>query len=373
MAAGVFVLTDATTLVAMEAAHFASEADFQRLLADFPELLAGDQIDVVKPRRFLLIDQEQRIGLEEGGFPRWSLDHLFLDQDGVPTLVEVKRQTDTRIRREVVGQMLDYAANCDAFWSAESLRAHFAGRCEASGLDADVALVQHLGVDGDAEGFWAKVKTNLQAGRIRMLFVADRIPQELRRIIEFLNLQMQPAEVLGIELRQYEGEGMKALAPVVIGRSQNAVDRKAVGGGARGAWDEAKVLETIAASGEPNSTQAAREIIAWCHTHAIRVQITSTGAVGPVFEADGDTLYPFLISPDGSLTLYLGGLAKRPAFESAVVRDAWREQINLAPSITLPPDSIVKQPRLPLADFTPATTAAFLRAMEWFKARLTDH
>ena len=29
---------------------------------------------------------------------------------------------------------------------------------------------------------------------------ADRIPQELRRIIEFLNLQMQPAEVLGVEI-----------------------------------------------------------------------------------------------------------------------------------------------------------------------------
>jgi len=31
---------------------------------------------------------------------------------------------------------------------------------------------------------------------IRMLFVADRIPAELRRIVEFLNEQMDPAEVL---------------------------------------------------------------------------------------------------------------------------------------------------------------------------------
>jgi len=34
-----------------------------------------------------------------------------LDQDAIPTIVEVKRSTDTRIRREVVGQMLGYAAN----------------------------------------------------------------------------------------------------------------------------------------------------------------------------------------------------------------------------------------------------------------------
>src|SRR5262249_3604083 len=31
----------------------------------------------------------------------WSVDHLFLDQDAVRTLVEVKRGSDTRIRREV--------------------------------------------------------------------------------------------------------------------------------------------------------------------------------------------------------------------------------------------------------------------------------
>lgn len=369
MSAGVFVLTDQETLVAMEAAHFASEADFQRLLANFPELLAGDQIDVGSPRRFLLIDQEQRIGLEEGGNPRWALDHLFLDQDGIPTLVEVKRQTDTRIRREVVGQMLDYAANCDAFWSAEGLRAHYVGRCEAAGVDPDLALAQHLGEDQDAEAFWLNVKTNLQAGRIRLLFVADRIPQELRRIIEFLNLQMQPAEVLGVELRQYAGEGMKALAPVVVGRSQTAVDRKGVGG-ARGAWDEAKVLDAIAARGEAGAAKAARDIIAWCHGNADRVQITAAGAIGPVFSAHGDNLYPFLISPDGQLTLYMGGLAKRPVFEAATERDAWREQLNLALRDPLPSDAIVKQPRLALADFTPTTTSTFLRAMDWFKARL---
>ena len=53
---------------------------------------------------------------------RWSLDHLFIDQDGVPTLVEVKRSTDRRIRREVVGQMLDYAV---VHWSVEKIQREF--------------------------------------------------------------------------------------------------------------------------------------------------------------------------------------------------------------------------------------------------------
>ena len=54
------------------------------------------------------------------GVERWSVDHLLLDQDAIPTLVEVKRSSDSRIRREVVGQMLDYAANAVTYWNIDA-------------------------------------------------------------------------------------------------------------------------------------------------------------------------------------------------------------------------------------------------------------
>jgi hypothetical protein len=188
---GVFVLRDENTLVPMQVASFASEDDFQRLLADFPALLAGDQMDRNNPKRFLLISREQGIASEEGGSARWSLDHLFLDQEGIPTLVEVKRGTDSRIRREVVGQMLDYAANCVVYWPVEELRARFETRCAEDAEDPAETFIGFLGPEADVEAFWGQVRTNLQAGKVRMLFVADRIPTELRRVVEFLNGQMQ--------------------------------------------------------------------------------------------------------------------------------------------------------------------------------------
>ena len=45
----------------------------------------------------------------------------------MPTFIEVKRASDTRARREVVAQMLDYAANGSMFWTAEQLRSLFEG------------------------------------------------------------------------------------------------------------------------------------------------------------------------------------------------------------------------------------------------------
>ena len=81
--------------------------DFQLLLAKFPSLLCWEQNDTGMPRRWLLLKREKAVPAEDGGGGRWSVDHLFGDQDGVPTLIEVKRQSDTRLRREVVGQILD--------------------------------------------------------------------------------------------------------------------------------------------------------------------------------------------------------------------------------------------------------------------------
>jgi hypothetical protein len=107
----IYHLQEGGELLEMVEEAYDSEDLLQVLLARHPSLMAGDQIDKAAPRRWLLVSREAGVPSHEGGGAQWSLDHLFLDQDAVPTLVEVKRSSDTRIRREVVGQMLDYAAN----------------------------------------------------------------------------------------------------------------------------------------------------------------------------------------------------------------------------------------------------------------------
>jgi hypothetical protein len=69
----------------------------------------------------------------------------------------------------------------------------------------------------------------LQARRIRMVFVADRIPAGLQRIVEFLNEQMDPAEVLAIEVRQFTGQGITTLAPRIVGQTSAAQRQKGAG------------------------------------------------------------------------------------------------------------------------------------------------
>jgi len=95
------------------------EDHFQSFLQRYPSLPAGDQVDAATPRRWLLIARDMPIQDREEGSDRWSLGHLFLDQDGIPTLVEVKRSSDTRVRRGIRAQLLDYAAKILLYWPSE--------------------------------------------------------------------------------------------------------------------------------------------------------------------------------------------------------------------------------------------------------------
>jgi len=224
MSNGVFLISKDSELTEMSSSLYQSEDELQSLIAEFPRLISSS-MDTENVSKWLLIAREVGVSDRLNGGSRWSVDHLFIDGEGVPILVEVKRSTDTRIRREVVGQMLDYAANAIAYWPIEHIQESFLAECRSKAVDPQEELERVIGVQIESVTFWQNVKTNLQAGRIRMIFVADEIPDELRRIIEFLNGQMDPAEVLGIEVKQYTANNLKTIVPSVIGRTASS-DRK---------------------------------------------------------------------------------------------------------------------------------------------------
>ena len=170
-------------LVSLSAASYEAEAVLQQLLEHHPQLLAGYQVNRGDPRRFVLMRREALAVDHEGGGGRWSIDHVFLDQDAIPTLVEVMRNSDARIRREVVGQMLDYAANGVRYWGDGALRQLFERTCADTGRDPGAVLKEVIGPEADAGDFWARAERNLRGGALRLVFVADVIPDELATVL----------------------------------------------------------------------------------------------------------------------------------------------------------------------------------------------
>ena len=207
----------------MEPKEFPSEGDLQLLVDRHPEMLADERI--TSGSDWITVKREMGIpGGDEGG-DRWRVDHLLIDTEAIPTFVEVKRSSDARARREVVGQMLDYVAKVATQWRQVDLRTEFERTCNSRGEDAAERLGRFLETSeqyDEADPFWDAVGANLAAERIRMLFVADHIRDELRRIIEFLGRQMQRAAVFGIEIRQFADGSGHVLVPDVVGGSTDS-------------------------------------------------------------------------------------------------------------------------------------------------------
>ena len=98
----------------MKVEKYSSEDALQRIIADNPDLLSRSWESDQQTKLFL-VKREQPTKIEEDHGKCFSLDHLMVDEEGIPVLVEVKRRSDTRIRREVAAQMLDYACRASTW------------------------------------------------------------------------------------------------------------------------------------------------------------------------------------------------------------------------------------------------------------------
>ena len=235
MAERIYVMTSDEEIEPLEETAFTEEAKLQKLIAEHPELLDGEQMRPGNPRRWLLISREKGIAESAGQGARWALDHLLVDQDARPTLVEVKRGWSSEIRRTVVGQVLEYAAHASETWTADELREIFERSAEQRGSDPQVALATLLqsGAEPEADVFWDDVATNLAANRLRLLIISDRIPDELARVVTFLNKQMADIEVLAVEIKRFKGSRNETLVPRVIGRTTEGTKAKQGSAGKR--------------------------------------------------------------------------------------------------------------------------------------------
>jgi len=360
--------------------EFVTEDDFQALLEKYPDPIPGEQIDAVAPRRWLLVSREYGVPDEENATDRWSLDHLFLDQDGIPTLVEVKRRSDARLtnsRREVVGQMLDYAANAVVYWPVETMRARFEAGCDARGEDAVAKLLAFLETSEDnaTEQFWQSVQVNLAASRLRLLFVADFIPPELRRIVEFLNANMSSVEVLAVEIKHFvgtdaTGKTLRTLVPRVFGQTAQAEQRKGTSSTrTKNKWNEDTYFEAIQA--KPIEAQVARALLDWAKTNGLFVAWGDglAGSFSVRFTDERGLHSLFAVYGSNSIEFVFQYMKKQPPFTDDRLLEAWRQKLNQIEGVKIGENP--NRPNITLTLFSQNDRSQqLLAALDWALERI---
>jgi hypothetical protein len=326
------------------------ERELQELLEKCPDVLPGDQINPDDPCRWLVVGRELPVPNPSTGVDHWSIDVVLADQNAIPTLIECKRFEDTRSRREVVGQMLDYAANGHQYWTAEQLEALAARAAKAEERTLPEALTElDPSIDRSPQEFFAAFVSHLREGRVRLVFFLEEAPFELKSIVEFLNGQMERAEVLIVEARQFNIQGRRVVSPSLFGFTESArrAKRAVLATEGRRRWDAKSFLAAAKSTLHPVEARALDRVLAFAHEQGCQVSWGSgkiNGSVGLVWP---DLCRRSVISvyTDGSFVLNLGWLDENE--RQLGFRSELAERLTEEVGATMPPNLDGRFPNLP--------------------------
>lgn len=213
------------------------------------------------------------------------------------------------------------------------------------------------------------METNLRAGRLRLVFVADRIPAPLRRIIEFLSEQFAQTEVVGVEIRQWQSaDGMIALTPTVVGTPTRQRQAREKTTPRRTHEDFLAALRTS----QPEAAPAIEAVIGWIRAHGGHFGY-GTSATDPAcivrfdVASTGKPVWPIAFYPSGNGYAAFQWIKSGAPFDDETRREEFRQRLNEVPGIDLPADSLGGRPKFPLtALIAEPARAAFIGTMEWF-------
>jgi hypothetical protein len=205
------------------------------------------------------------------------------------------------------------------------------------------------------------------------LFVADVIPLELRRIVEFPNEQMDPAEILAVELRQFVGKELKTIVPTVYGQTQVSATKR---GNVAPRWDQGSVFDKLRQTVGAKELEIAERIYGWMRKGGMREVAfgvgRENGSAYPVFRPKGVRMNPVYLSSDGNLWFQFGSLDGKPVFGSIDSRRDLMQHFNSISGVNFTDIDLKRYPAVPLRTIAadPDGATKILEALSWMERQI---
>jgi hypothetical protein len=289
---------------------YLDESALQRLLEEHPELIALDDVD---PRASPLIPIGREIPLAGQ-----QLDLLFLDLSGRLAPIETKLRRNSQVRREVVGQVLEYGAYLST-WSVEDVERQAArylvdpqtpARFRGQSL---YELLSRVGEsepvaegDGEAE-MRSKIADALARRDMRLIIAVDRVVEPLRTLVTFVNSASRFGMYL-LEVQQFRApDGMRIASISVYGGAAPPPPPPPH-------WDEARFFQTLQDQAGPASAAVIQELYGFMGEQADSVLWgtgTTYGSVGFGVRRGGVKFAVFWMNTKGQIYLSASVLGKR--------------------------------------------------------------
>lgn len=134
-----------------------------------------------------------------------SIDICILSPNGQLTVVECKLEKNSEKRRMVIGQLIDYASSLRSD-GIEQFRAQWSRRSE-------ISLDDFLNPDAKSA-----LEQSLSSGHINLCLAVDQIDEDIKRLVEYLNLITDDSVVVSaLQLAYAKLGSIEVLLPSTFG------------------------------------------------------------------------------------------------------------------------------------------------------------
>lgn len=218
----------------LDKSSFKEESSLQKFIYDNPDSIP--LYEIKEDIRLLIVAKE--FSTRSG-----SIDALGFDDEGDIYLIETKlyKNPDKRL---VVAQVLDYGAS---LWKDDINFDDFIGKIEKHVMEKfKVNLNQKIkdffGLDDDEISvFKNNIRKNLNEGKFKFVVLMDRVQEELKNLIIFLN-QNSKFDLFAVEIEYYKYEDYDIVIPKLYG-AEVKKDIGVASSSERGNWDEQSFFE----------------------------------------------------------------------------------------------------------------------------------
>jgi len=207
---------------------FDSESILQNLVHEKPEVILSG-IPEINPQYCpdtpTIISLGREIPLSSG-----PIDNLYIDTNAIITFVECKRYSDSRIRREVYSQAINYASDlqnmlshysgnqfCDEFFNIinKGQDSQFMGYQEIIDVLSEDPLLNGKHIDDWQDQFIQRLEYNIKAGVFRIVIACGPSPdnifsystiRNLIQLMSFSEANNNKYDLLLLDIREEDGK-----------------------------------------------------------------------------------------------------------------------------------------------------------------------
>lgn len=298
-------------IVSLDQQQFLNEKSLQDLLEKHPELVALDDVDP-SARPMMTIGYEVPLAGK-------SLDLLYIDAAGRLVAVETKLRRNPEVRREVMGQILEYGAFLSS-WTAQDVERQANDYFKSDRTEGDApTLFQALDEIRDAEAseepleeedLLHLIESHLESHDMRLVIAVDRIVDTLRQTVTFVNESSR----FGIYLLEVQEYPLPNGAKVATLSTFGGTGHRAASNSTRGSWDETLFLETLAEQSSREDAAVIESLFKFIQAEADSVVWgtgTASGSAGFGVRSKGGRFSIFGVVTKGHAYIASGSLSKR--------------------------------------------------------------